>query len=631
MGASPCRTEGQYRSSQLASARWIVSHSPRAAGPEGFTGSRDRSPYNPRAGAAAVLLVRGPEPVRVDVHAALAAAAGGHLVDAGGGQRLPVAGSEPQLGPPGLGAPGAGAQVPVQAPGGLVADLDDPILAALAANHKLPLPQVDVTAAQAGHLGQPDAGRSEHRDDRGIAPLGKAAARAHLLEPGQFLGGEDRDQRSRFPLATKMRTVLNSGQQLSVDAFEARYVDGLNPPLRELWSRIRSGDRNPPLDLVREGITASDADVVRIFVDVVAHLRPSAVVDNTVEIVASALDDLRRLGSHHDVLCTSPLFARLLFLGTPDPVSQLRVRQLARTPVPSLDQLDVTDVVKIRVHDEAFALWRARLSSGLERAASPRTAPAWQSQSCHPLPQMNPGWAPAVAEAGRPEPAGKYADRARRHHAIMHDLLNQGRGLREIARHLGWGLHTVQRYARAATWQELADGGWQQPRPGKLDPFKPHLDQRTGQGCGNGARLFREIKALGYAGSYSVVRGYLDQRRPARTPLPPAPPTVRDVTGWLTRHPDSLTDDERPQLQALLDRCPELRAADAQVRAFAVMLARLTGQDLPQWISGARAAGLPGLSSFAKGLEQDLDAVTAGLTTRWNSGPVKGTRQPLLR
>lgn len=173
-------------------------------------------------------------------------------------------------------------------------------------------------------------------------------------------------------LATEMSAVLASGQELSVDevwdAFEAGYVDGLNPPLRALWSRIRGGDRSPPLDLVREGIAASDAEVVRIFVDVVAHLRPSAVVDNTVDIVASALDDRRRLGSHHDVLCTSPLFARLLFLGTPDPVNQLRVRQLARTPVPSLDQLDVADVVSIRAHAETFALWRARLSSGLERA-----------------------------------------------------------------------------------------------------------------------------------------------------------------------------------------------------------------------------------------------------------------------
>jgi hypothetical protein len=79
------------------------------------------------------------------------------------GSRLPV--SQPQLRPPGLGVPGAGADVPVQAPGGLVADLDDPVLAALAADGDLPLPQVDVTAPrvtgvvpQASQLGQPDAG-----------------------------------------------------------------------------------------------------------------------------------------------------------------------------------------------------------------------------------------------------------------------------------------------------------------------------------------------------------------------------------------------------------------------------------------------------------------------------------------
>ena len=48
------------------------------------------------------------------------------------------------------------------------------------------------------------------------------------------------------------------------------------------------------------------------------------------------------------------------------------------------------------------------------------------------------------------------------------------------------------------------------------------------------------------------------------------------------------------------------------------------GQELPQWISDVKAAGLPGLCSFATGLEQDLDAVTCGLTSRWNSGPVEG-------
>jgi hypothetical protein len=70
-----------------------------------------------------------PLPVRERSHVGLAAAAGGHLIDVGGGQRLPVAGSKPQLRPPGPGVAGAGAQVPVEVPGGL-ADLDDPVLAA---------------------------------------------------------------------------------------------------------------------------------------------------------------------------------------------------------------------------------------------------------------------------------------------------------------------------------------------------------------------------------------------------------------------------------------------------------------------------------------------------------------------
>jgi hypothetical protein len=51
-------------------------------------------------------------------------------------------------------------------------------------------------------------------------------------------------------------------------------------------------------------------------------------------------------------------------------------------------------------------------------------------------------------------------------------------------------------------------------------------------------------------------------------------------------------------------------------------------------IATARDAGLPGISSFAKGLEQDLDAVTSGLTMTWSSGPVGGRGRaslPLLR
>jgi transposase len=269
---------------------------------------------------------------------------------------------------------------------------------------------------------------------------------------------------------------------------------------------------------------------------------------------------------------------------------------------------------------DRFHLWQ-NLAKAVEKCVAAHRAclaepPAPAEGQATALPEPEP--------AAQPDPTGKYAERTRRHHELVRQLRAEGRGLREISRHLGWGLHTVQRLDRAANWQELVDGRWQGPRPSKLDPFKAYLDQHDDGARGSIRRLFNEIRQLGYAGSYPVVRDYLHGHRPARQPLPPAPPTVRDVTNWLCRRPDSLTEDEQPRLKAILDRCPELRAASEQVRGFAVMITELTGQDLPQWMAVAREAALPGISSFANGLELDLDAVTNGLTMNWGSGPVEG-------
>lgn len=71
-------------------------------------------------------------------------------------------------------------------------------------------------------------------------------------------------------------------------------------------------------------------------------------------------------------------------------------------------------------------------------------------------------------------PAGRRAERMRAHHALVHGLLNEGMGLRAIARHLGWGRHTVQRFARAARWQDAVTG--RRTRP-------------SGSGAGSGVRF----------------------------------------------------------------------------------------------------------------------------------------------
>ena len=160
----------------------------------------------------------------------------------------------------------------------------------------------------------------------------------------------------------------------------------------------------------------------------------------------------------------------------------------------------------IQVADR-FHLWQ-NLAKAVERCVAAHRACLPEPPPERPAagPEPGPSAEPAPEPEPVPEPAGKFAERARRDHAMVHQLLADGHGIRTIARHLGWGRHTVQRYARAATWQELVDGRWQALRPSKLDPFKPHMRQRTDEGCGNAAHLFREIRAAGYDGSYSTVR-----------------------------------------------------------------------------------------------------------------------------
>ncbi|WP_406502865.1 transposase [Streptomyces sp. NBC_00212] len=99
---------------------------------------------------------------------------------------------------------------------------------------------------------------------------------------------------------------------------------------------------------------------------------------------------------------------------------------------------------------------------------------------------------------------------------------------------------------------------------------------------------------------------------------------MRTVVGWITRHPDTLAEDEIQQLKAVLDGCPQLEQTHGLVRGFARMLTQRTGADLPHWIDTARATQLPGMTGFAARLTSDIDAVTAGLTVHWSSGGTEG-------
>ncbi len=183
----------------------------------------------------------------------------------------------------------------------------------------------------------------------------------------------------------------------------------------------------------------------------------------------------------------------------------------------------------------------------------------------------------------------------------------------------------MRKYARADSADALTGASWAN-RGTILDPYKPYLHQRLGEGPASTAALHRQITARGYRGSYGTVKAYIRELRASGiVPAPgPAPPTVRQVAGWIMTDPEALNEDKQTRLKAVLANCPELESLAPHVRGFATMLTELRGDRLRDWLDAVYINTLPSLHAFANGIDRDREAVIAGLTLPYSSGVVEG-------
>jgi transposase len=85
--------------------------------------------------------------------------------------------------------------------------------------------------------------------------------------------------------------------------------------------------------------------------------------------------------------------------------------------------------------------------------------------------------------------------------------------------------------------------------------------------------------------------------------------------------------DQLCQMDAGITRAYQL------TQGFLTLVRERRGRDLETWITAATDSGLDALARFARGLQEDLAAVKAGLTLPWSNGPVEGqiTRLKLLK
>ncbi|MFF8315542.1 hypothetical protein ACF06V_00040 [Streptomyces bobili] len=106
-------------------------------------------------------------------------------------------------------------------------------------------------------------------------------------------------------------------------------------------------------------------------------------------------------------------------------------------------------------------------------------------------------------------------------------------------------------------------------------------------------RLHSDLVADNASVSYRMVRARIATLRGVPAGAPARPPTVRQVTGWLTRHPTALSEDDRADLKNVLARCPGLDTAAGHVRDFGDVLTGRLGAGLPAWSDAVDASQLP--------------------------------------
>ena len=221
----------------------------------------------------------------------------------------------------------------------------------------------------------------------------------------------------------------------------------------------------------------------------------------------------------------------------------------------------------------------------------------------------------------------RLVTRTRERYAEICERLDAGQSLAAICRATGLDRKTAQRFARAASVDELLVNAMN--RESKLDPFKPYICQRWNEGITGAAALHAELEQRGWTGSVKTVRRYVAPFRRALAAPDPAPavPKTRQITRWLLTRPDRLRPEDQAQLGQIKERCPHIQALAGHVSRFAEMMTGRTGsQDLESWLAAIEADdGQPDLRSLATGIRNDQQAVANGLTLDWSSGKVEGT------
>jgi transposase len=168
-----------------------------------------------------------------------------------------------------------------------------------------------------------------------------------------------------------------------------------------------------------------------------------------------------------------------------------------------------------------------------------------------------------------------------------------------------------------------------------LTPYLTYLIRRWRESGANSRQLWREIRALGYTHSARTVCRFITQlRRAADAGLPPESqgspytrrqgPSARAVSFAMVCPAARQSHEAQTYIAQLCQMDVDIARAHALSQAFLGLVRERRGTDLKAWMAAAISSGIAALARFARGLQDDLTAVTAGLTLEWSNGVTEG-------
>jgi transposase len=227
------------------------------------------------------------------------------------------------------------------------------------------------------------------------------------------------------------------------------------------------------------------------------------------------------------------------------------------------------------------------------------------------------------AEKQKLERRGKRQER----YEAVKELHEHGVSKSAIARRLELDWRTVNKYVKADECPVYPE----RARSSKLAPYMGYMIQRWESGCHNATQIWREIRKQGFNGSRRIVSEWATKKRKSMQssgsdPVPEKiiPWSVSRASWLLVKQEEKLTGDDKAALERMKQADEEVAQAYTLGQRFAGMIRERQSESLLPWLEDVARSGIGGLTGFAKGLKQDIAAVTNALSLPWSNGQTEG-------